>query len=144
MVRREVTVPPLAGELVQDVFVAAWVSAPGYREERGDPEQWLLGITRHKLQDHCRRVRAVATAIGAPTSRGLKARVPDTDARLVVEKWLVALPTEQRRVLDLIYQSGLTFAEIACALGVPPGAVKSRMDAALLSLRGLFDRSERP
>ena len=143
MVRRQVTVLPLAQELVQDVFVAAWLSAPGYREERGDPERWLLGITRHKLLDRCRLVRGVATAIGDQTARHLKARVPDRDARLIIEEGLVGLPTEQRRVLDLIYQSGLTFAETASALGVPPGTVRSRVHAALLSLRGFFNRSER-
>jgi len=143
MVRRQVIVPRLAEELVQDVFVAAWLNAPAYRAERGDPEHWLLGITRHKLQDHYRRLRRVATAIGAQTEQRLKVRVPDTDARLVVEEGLVRLSTDQRRVLDLIYQSGLTFAETAYALGVSPGTVKSRVHAALLSLRGYFGRSKR-
>ena len=52
MVRRHVVVQPLAEELVQDVFVAVWLGAPGYRQEIGDPEHWLLGITRYKLQEH--------------------------------------------------------------------------------------------
>jgi RNA polymerase sigma-70 factor (ECF subfamily) len=40
MVRRHVAAPPLAEELVQDVFVAVWFGARGYRDEAGDPERW--------------------------------------------------------------------------------------------------------
>ena len=67
--------------------------------------------------------------------------MPDADLRLAVEEALTTLPIEQRCVLDLIYQRGLTFTETARALGVPRGTVKSRVHAALLTLRALFQRS---
>ncbi len=69
--------------------------------------------------------------------------MPDADLRLAVEEALSGLPPEQRRVLDLIYQGGLTFTETAHALRVPPGTVKSRVHAALLTLRAFFRRSGR-
>ncbi len=142
VVRRQVAARQLAEELVQDVFVAAWLGARGYREEMGDPERWLLGITRHKLQDHWRRLRGLMGAVGAHAEHvRLEARMPDADVRLAVEEALAGLPPEQRRVLDLIYQCGLTFAETAHALRVPPGTVKSRVHAALLTLRVFFRRS---
>jgi RNA polymerase sigma-70 factor, ECF subfamily len=144
MVRRQVAVRQLAEELVQDVFVAAWLGARGYREEMGDPEHWLLGITRHKLQDHWRRLRALVRAMGAHAEQvRLEPRMADADLRLAIEEALSGLPAEQRRVLDLIYQGGLTFAEAARALGVPQGTVKSRVHAALLTLRAFFRRSGR-
>ena len=65
MVRRQVAAQRLAEELVQDVLVAAWLGARGYREEMGDPERWLLGITRHKLQDHWRRLRGLVRMVSA-------------------------------------------------------------------------------
>jgi len=142
MVRRQVVVQQLAEELVQDVFVAVWLGARGYREDMGDPEPWLLGITRHKLQDHWRRMRGLVEAMGSHAQQAqVKARVPDADLRLAVEEALTTLPIEQRCVLDLIYQRGLTFTETARALGVPRGTVKSRVHAALLTLRALFQRS---
>jgi RNA polymerase sigma-70 factor (ECF subfamily) len=145
MVRRQVAVPQLAEELVQDVFVAVWLGARGYREDMGDPERWLLGITRHKLQDHWRRVRGLVEAMGSHAVQAqLEARMPNADLRLAVEEALAGLPVEQRRVLDLIYQRGLTFSETARALGVPRGTVKSRVHAALLALRALFRRSSAP
>lgn len=144
MVRRQVAVRQLAEELVQDVFVAAWLGARGYRGDMGDPERWLLGITRHKLQDHWRRLRGLVRAMGAHAEQvRLEARMADADLRLAVEEALSGLPADQRRVLDLIYQGGLTFAEAARALGVPQGTVKSRVHTALLTLRAFFRQSGR-
>lgn len=143
-VRRQVAARPLAEELVQDVFVAAWLGAARYREELGDPGQWLLGITRHKVQDHWRRLRGLMGALGAHSEHlRMKAPTPDPDLRLAVEEALSSLPPGQRQVLDLIYQSGLTFAEAAHALKVPPGTVKSRVHAGLLTLRVFFRRPGR-
>jgi len=65
----------------------------------------------------------------------------DADVRLLIEEALTHLPAEQRRALDLIYTGGLTFAETAQALSVPAGTVKSRVHAALLTLRSFFRRS---
>jgi len=144
-VRRQVAARPLVEELVQEVFVAAWVGVQGYREDMGDPERWLLGITRHKLQDHWRRVRGLVRAVGAHAEQArLETRMPDADLRLALEEALVGLPAEQRRALDLIYQVGLTFAEAAHVLRLPQGTVKSRVHAALLTLRSAFARSGRP
>src|SRR5262249_30836986 len=68
LVRKRVGEPQLAEELVQDIFVAAWQSAQGYRSDLGDPELWLLGIARHKLQDHWRRLRRLAERVRLPST----------------------------------------------------------------------------
>src|SRR5262249_3401324 len=111
-----------------------------YRDEMGDPGHWLLGITRHKLQDHWRRLRGLVRTVEAHVEQVRSDRTADADLRLSVEEALSRLPAEQRRVLDLIYQGGLTFAETARALKVPVGTVKSRVHAALLTLRVFFGR----
>jgi len=142
MVRRHVATQPLAHELVQEVFVAAWLGARGYREETDDPERWLWGITRHKLQDHWRCMEGLVRAVLAHAeSIGVGARIPDPDVRLAVEKGFSGLPAEQRSVLELIYQGGLTPAEAARALCLPIGAVKSRLHSALLVLRTVLSAS---
>ena len=143
MVRRHGVVPQLAEELVQEVFVVVWLCARSYRDEIGHPERWLLGIARHKLQDHWRRLRGLARAMGPRAAEvPMETQMESTDLRLAMEEALAGLPAEQRRVLDLIYQGGLTFAEAAHALGVPAGTVKSRVHAALLTLRVFFTRSD--
>ena len=144
MVRRHVAVPALAEELVQEVFVAVWLGARNYRSEMGDPEQWLVGITRHKLQDHWRRLRGILRTLHAQAGpMRVGAPMPDSDLRLTVEEALSHLPAAHRQLVDLIYQDGFTFREAARALGVPVGTVKSRVHGALLALRAFFERSER-
>ena len=144
MVRRQVAVRALAEELVQEVFVAAWLGAQGYREASSDPERWLLGITRHKLQDYWRRKRGLVRAMGVHAEQArLEGPTPDADLALAIDEAFARLPTEQRRALNLIYQGGLTFAETAHALRIPTGTVKSRVHAALLALRACFDGSQR-
>ncbi len=44
----------LVEDLVQEVFVAAWQYLPGYRGGSA-LGSWILGIARHKVEDHYRR-----------------------------------------------------------------------------------------
>lgn len=59
----------------------------------------------------------------------------DSDARLVLLSALRALPLVQRQVLVLRYYEGLSEREIAAALDVAPGTVKSRCARGLAMLR---------
>jgi RNA polymerase sigma-70 factor, ECF subfamily len=139
VVRKQVTERGLAEDLVQEIFVAVWLSAAGYRQDLGNPEGWLVGIARHKILDHCRRVCRIAAVLGqAGDGGGPKTQMPDSDRRLSVEQALVRLTEDQRCVIDLIYGAGLTFAEAARALKIPAGTVKSRVSAALTTLRAFF------
>jgi RNA polymerase sigma-70 factor, ECF subfamily len=145
VVRKRVTERGLAEELVQEVFVAAWVGAPGYRRDLGHPEGWLMGITRHKVLDHYRRLGRIVAAIdGAAATDMAKTPIPDPDRRLSVEQGLLRLTDDQRSVVGLIYGAGLTFAEAARALRIPAGTVKSRVNAALTTLRAFITGSIRP
>lgn len=63
------------------------------------------------------------------------ARGADADSRLTVLAALRRLPAGQRQVLVLRYYEGWTEGEIAEALGVSPGTVKSRASRGLAALR---------
>jgi RNA polymerase sigma-70 factor (sigma-E family) len=58
-----------------------------------------------------------------------------TDERVVLLAALRRLPIAQRQVLVLRFYEQLTEAEIASALGVPAGTVKSRLSRGLDALR---------
>ncbi len=52
------------------------------------------------------------------------------------------LPAEQRAAVALFHLEGLSVAEIAAALGVPAGTVKTRLLHARQKLRAALERTE--
>ncbi|MDB5295778.1 MAG: sigma-70 family polymerase sigma factor, partial [Phycisphaerales bacterium] len=72
---------------------------------------------------------------GMPTARPPE---PAVDGRLDVDVMLAALSPEHREVLVLRELQGLTYDEIAEALGVPRGTVESRLFRARRAMRDKF------
>ena len=50
------------------------------------------------------------------------------------------LPASQRHVIELAYYQGLTYREVAHAVGIPEGTAKSRLRLALAKLEEILDR----
>lgn len=69
------------------------------------------------------------------------ARLEQAERKRVVRQSLLALSPTQRAVLILRYYADLNEAEIADALDIPRGTVKSRTAAAKIRLRGLLLRT---
>jgi RNA polymerase sigma-70 factor (ECF subfamily) len=75
----------------------------------------------------------------------LPARDPDADERIdaelliLLERGLALLPLEQREVLSLKIDGGLTFAEVAAVLGIRQNTAASRYRYALEKLRAILD-----
>jgi len=61
-----------------------------------------------------------------------------------VQAALRLLSTAEREVIDLAYWVGLTHSQIATALGIPPGTVKSRTFSALTKLRDVLREGSEP
>ncbi len=78
----------LVEDLVQDVFLAAWEHLASFRSE-SSLEGWLLGIARHKVEDHYR------THLRAPLS--IEEGTEDADEWSVVPDWDQKLDDERLR-----------------------------------------------
>ena len=70
------------------------------------------------------------TLVGCDGEREVEARLALTDVRRLVAE----LPADQRAALMLVAVDGLTYADAADVLGVPPGTVASRVARARLAL----------
>jgi RNA polymerase sigma factor (sigma-70 family) len=137
-----------ADELTGDVFVAAFTSRHRYDPARGTVRAWLYGIamnlqrTRWRTgQREARALERVASGGPAPTSpMDVADDVLDGRRQLVqVREALAHLSEAHREVLILSVWEELSYDEIASAVGVEVGTVRSRLARARAELRTFVD-----
>lgn len=135
-----------AHDLVSETFLVALSQRHGYDPARATARAWLYGIATNLLRRHVRReVRGlVATArasAGSVGDSGHDAAVADrVDAATAVRRLaagLAELPAADRDVLLLAAWAGLDSTEIADALDIPQGTVRSRLHRVRRKLRAL-------
>ncbi len=145
LARRIVTRTEDAEEVVQDVFAQVWRQAARYSGGRGSVAGWLVTLTRSRAIDRLRAARARpdgdrGAEADSTASLPFTGADPEADALSGEQAKRVAgalaqLPDSQRSLLDLAYFQGLSQSEIAARTGVPLGTVKTRIRAAMGSLR---------
>jgi RNA polymerase sigma-70 factor (ECF subfamily) len=137
MARRVLRDPSLAEEVTQDVFVSLWRRPESYASSRGSLRNYLLTIARNKAVDAVRRSEARDRARSKlePPSPHVDVEVARLEDRDVLDRLLDRLSVRQRQAVELAYFGGLTYREVATALGIPEGTAKTRLHDALLSMR---------
>ncbi|GAA3949042.1 SigE family RNA polymerase sigma factor [Actinomadura viridis] len=130
-----------AEEVVQDAFVAMH---GGWRRLR-DPDK-ALSYLRQSVVNRSRSVlrhRAVVEKYapkGLPDAPSAEAGAIGELERSAVVQALHKLPTRQREALVLRYYADLSEAEIAQAMGISRGAVKSHTARGMASLRTILEQ----
>jgi RNA polymerase sigma-70 factor, ECF subfamily len=136
-----------AEDAVQEAFASIWRGRAPYRLQRGSVAAWLLSVVRYRAIDVARRNGTHATrraGEGLIESRSAPDDVADQAvaraeaARL--HALLERLPEAQREVIALAFYRHLTHTEIATALGLPTGTVKSRVRLGLQKLRAEIEQ----
>ncbi len=133
-------------EAAKDAVQAAWLeiarSLGSLRDERAFPVWAYRIVSRRCARDiaatRLRRNLALAAAIEPeppPIQPDLEAR--DESARLHAA--LKSLPSTQRAAVALFHFEELSIAEIAVALDVPAGTVKTRLMHARRALRAVLE-----
>lgn len=129
-----------AEEVTQQVFVAAWRSRHTLTPSPSALPAWLLGIARHKVADlraaRARDAERLAAAAALPDARETTQQPADDGVaeRLVVRQAVEELPDPRRTIVLLAFWEGRSHAEIAEAVGLPLGTVKSHVRRGLISL----------
>jgi RNA polymerase sigma-70 factor (ECF subfamily) len=124
-----------ADDLLQETWVRVARSAKSFDTARRF-RSWIYGIATNLARDLFRRrvtkERALRTlATNPPATAGA-----DSADRGELRARIAELPENMRAVLLLRYYEGMSEAEMAEALEIPRGTVKSRLHAALRELRG--------
>jgi RNA polymerase sigma factor (sigma-70 family) len=124
-----------AQELAAETFVIAYRRRGSFDGSFGEPLPWLYGIAanlmRGKRRQERRELRALARSGPHPLAA---AQADEPERRLDAESdaarlagSLAALPQKHREVLYLYAWAELGYEEIAAALQVPVGTVRSRL-----------------
>jgi RNA polymerase sigma-70 factor (sigma-E family) len=127
----------------EDVVQDAFAGLTGNRTELRDPDKALAYLRQAVVNRSRSALRRRRTARGYNPPRSIETARPDERAVLAEEHReilaaLDRLAPRQREVLVLRYWSGLSEAEIATALGISRGAVKSTASRALDHLEALM------
>jgi len=139
--------PADAEDLTSIVFMTAWRRREDLRTFKGSPIAWLLvtadrsanNLVRARrreaaLVDRLARTRDVAAVVDAAPQ--FPDVLPDG-----LRNSLDKLGRADREVLKLAIVAELSYEEIANALGVPVGTVRSRLSRAKARLRSVMSRS---
>jgi len=134
--------PAVGDELASETFVRAFDGRGSFDGERGAVRAWLFGIAanllRHRARSEERRLRAYARTGVDPVAEeleGVPARIDAqrTGPRLAAA--LARLSSGEREVVLLYAWAELSYDEIAVALELPVGTIRSRLSRARARLR---------
>ena len=151
---RRVAGPELAEDCVQDTLLLALLRLPSLRDA-GLFEHWLRGIairvcrrTRARLAPHAplpsEDEQLGTWLLGPGLAPSLDEMLVGTDLVRSVRSAVVDLPAGQRRAVELFYLRGLSYEEASDALGIPVGALKTRLHKARATLAGHYRLDDGP
>lgn len=134
-----------ARDVTQEALLDAW---RGYARFR-DPERvraWLHAIVANRSRKHLRARRSRPRFVQVLTLP--EGAADDSSAVLAerdrLDRAFESLPDDQRIVLALHYALDLSVPQVAAALSVPEGTVKSRIHAGVERLRAVLAAEDRP
>jgi RNA polymerase sigma factor (sigma-70 family) len=136
-----------AEELVQDTFVRAYRAIAGYPPARTRELRlrgWLTTILLNagRNRNRVRRVQTVELAF-EPGSEPAADPFSRRDRREMWAGLLASLTPAQRTAVVLRHVDGLSYAEIAEAIGRPEGTIKAHVHRGLAALRAAIVATER-
>jgi RNA polymerase sigma-70 factor (ECF subfamily) len=132
-----------AGDVLQQSLVSIWRDLPDLR----DPESfegWSYRVVVHHCHSHLRRTRRLpATVELLPSAATVSDVQISVSLRDELQRAFSRLTTDQRAVVVLTYYQDMSVSEVARALGISFGTVKSRLHAARRAMRAAVEADAR-
>jgi RNA polymerase sigma-70 factor, ECF subfamily len=130
-----------AEEVAQEALLEVWRTAGRFDPARGQALAWVMTIAHRRAVDRVRSERAAAerearaAAVSPPPADEVAEAVQASLEAERVRHCLDGLSGPQRESITLAYYSGLSYPQVASALGVALGTVKTRIRDGLRRLR---------
>jgi RNA polymerase sigma-70 factor (ECF subfamily) len=135
--------PESAEELAQETLLIVWRRAASFDPGRAAASTWIFTIARNLRIDLLRRERRPVVTED-PSTAPEPTPQPEAIALMTEQEIRIAaavaqLPSDQAEVIRLSFFADKPHSEIAGALNLPLGTVKSRVRLAMTRLRLLLD-----
>ena len=136
-----------AEDAVQDIFVEIWRKAEKYNPEVASEATYITMIARRRLIDRYRRLSRVpdTTALSDDlVSGGIEheRQVEISEEAAQARNYLVQLRPEERKVLELSINEGMSQSQVAEAMNMPLGTVKTHARRGLIRLREMLGTAD--
>ncbi len=133
----------IAEDILQEVFIKIWKNIQSYDASRGRLYTWMLNIARNSTIDFLRskqnqkdsRNQTIDHSVNDINKNGNFEQKTDT---IGLKQLVSNLPLNHKEIIELVYFKGYTQDETSKELNIPLGTVKTRVRAAIGSLRTLF------
>jgi RNA polymerase sigma-70 factor (ECF subfamily) len=142
LIRRLLVDHAQSEEVLQDVFLEIWQSASRFDPNKGRASTWVMTLAHRRAVD---RIRSAQADRERDVRIGMRDVGRDFDqvseaAEISIEHERVTaamsrLSEAQRQAISLTYYGGLSQSELAEALNVPLGTVKTRLRGGMIRLR---------
>ena len=136
-----VTDKETANDVLQNVFVNIWRKIGSYDASKGRLFTWMLNVARNASIDEIRSKGNKEKLKNQPFPENVDKTGAFTNPDIIdtgLRKILTKLKGEQQVLIDMSYFKGFTHEEIAKALDIPLGTVKTRIRNALIQLRNMI------
>ena len=139
-----------AADVVSDVFLAAFRNRGRYELSRADARPWLYGIATKVISQHLRsegrRAHLLAAVAAASPAEAAADDIGDriTAQRLhqVLRGVLAGLSPADRELVLLVAWAELPYEQVAQALQIPIGTVRSRLHRVRAKIRRAIDPAD--
>ena len=130
-----------ANDVLQNVFVNIWRKIASYDASKGRLFTWMLNVARNAAIDEIRSKGYKDKLKNQPFPENVDIAGASTNPDITdigLKKILTNLKGEHQVLIDMSYFKGFTHEEIAKALNIPLGTVKTRIRSALIQLRTMI------
>jgi RNA polymerase sigma-70 factor (ECF subfamily) len=129
-------------DLVQETYLRAWRSLPGFRGDSRAFVVWLLRVARNTCADQVRRRRRQRDLLARLARAPRSEPTAPLAGRTELDELLAELPADWRDAFVLTQSVGLSYEEAAAVCGCPIGTIRSRVARARGRLLALVEAAE--